>query len=216
MINLMLGDSIELMKDIPDHSIDLILTDPPWGYDNLKQFAVQPINYSLVSETDFQKCLTDMYRVLKNGSHAYFFTSNLRLNTHIPMLESVGFKYHQILVVPTDSMKLGYGWRHAFLPIIFVSKNGTATCNQHNKCNLFHSEKFDALNKPPNVIRSIIQMSSDLDNLILDPFMGSGIIGLMSAQMGRNFIGMEIDPDTFQVAKDRIENARKQEKLVTE
>jgi len=67
--------------------------------------------------------------------------------------------------------------------------------------------------KPVDLIENIIRHSSNEGNLILDPFMGSGTTGVACVQTGRNFIGIEIDPDYFKIAERRIKEAQMQPRL---
>ena len=61
--------------------------------------------------------------------------------------------------------------------------------------------------KPENLLRRIISIGSKEGSNILDPFMGSGTTGVIAKQLGRNFIGIEIDQSYFEMAAKRIENA---------
>lgn len=67
--------------------------------------------------------------------------------------------------------------------------------------------------KPENLLQRIILIGSKEGDTILDPFMGSGTTGVVAKQLGRNFIGMEIDQSYFEMAMQRIENAEKNTSL---
>ncbi|MHB8552499.1 MAG: DNA-methyltransferase [Thermoplasmataceae archaeon] len=62
--------------------------------------------------------------------------------------------------------------------------------------------------KPVWLIRRTIETSCKPEGIIFDPFMGSGTTGVACVQMGRNFIGYELDPDYFKIAEDRIRRTR--------
>ena len=61
--------------------------------------------------------------------------------------------------------------------------------------------------KPIGIMRWLVKTYSNKNQTILDPFMGSGTTGVACAELGRKFIGIEIDPDYFEIAKKRIETA---------
>jgi DNA modification methylase len=67
--------------------------------------------------------------------------------------------------------------------------------------------------KPLRLMQQIVWTHSDPGDLILDPFMGSGTTGVAAVQLGRNFIGVELDPGYFDIACRRIEEAQKQADL---
>ena len=143
------------MKEVPDISIDLVILDPPWSYDSYGQFPNRNIEYKTVSDSYLEGAFNEVMRILKPKSHCYLFTTNLRLGKDIPLMEKIGFTYHQILVVPYQGIKLGYGYRHEFLPILFLSKNGTSTTNYHNISNLFSPYSFNTLEKPLPVVETL-------------------------------------------------------------
>jgi adenine-specific DNA-methyltransferase len=67
--------------------------------------------------------------------------------------------------------------------------------------------------KPCKLISHIVKVSSRHGQTILDPFMGSGTTGVACANLGRKFIGIEIEPQYFDIACERIENAQRQQRL---
>jgi DNA modification methylase len=71
---------------------------------------------------------------------------------------------------------------------------------------------FHPTQKPPGLMRWCIQFIPEAD-VILDPFMGSGTTGVACAQLGRDFVGIEIEPKYFEIACERIANAQRQQPL---
>ncbi len=67
--------------------------------------------------------------------------------------------------------------------------------------------------KPLNIIKNLIINSSNEGDTVLDCFMGSGTTGVACKELGRNFIGMELEDKYFEIAKNRIENNKKQDTL---
>ena len=71
-------------------------------------------------------------------------------------------------------------------------------------------EKRHPTQKPLRLIRELVHLFSDVDDTVLDPFMGSGTTGVAAIKEGRRFIGIEIDPDYFEIAVQRVSEAQKQ------
>lgn len=67
--------------------------------------------------------------------------------------------------------------------------------------------------KPVTLVCQLIKDFSDNGDLVIDPFMGSGTTGVACVQMGRKFIGIEIDPGYFEIACKRIEAAQRQTRM---
>ena len=122
-------------------------------------------------------------------------------------MEKIGFTYHQILIVPYQGIKLGYGYRHEFLPILFLSKNGVSTTNYHNVSNLFSPYSFNTLEKPLPVVETLVKQSSKEGNTVIDPFMGTGTTAVACKNLKRNFIGFEIDAERFNEVKIRVNSS---------
>ena len=199
------GDALTYLRELPDNSIDLAILDPPWSYDSYGQFPNRNIEYKTVSDTYLEEAFREIMRILKPKSHCYLFTTNLRLGKDIPLMEKIGFTYHQILIVPYQGIKLGYGYRHEFLPILFLSKNGTSTTNYHNVSNLFSPHSFNTLKKPLPVVETLVKQSSQEGDTVIDPFMGSGTTAIACKHLKRKFIGFEIDTERYDSIVRKIE-----------
>ena len=198
------GDALSYLKEIPDNSIDLAILDPPWSYNSYGQFPNRNIGYNTVSDAYLEEAFREIMRILKPKSHCYLFTTNLRLGKDIPLMEKIGFTYHQILIVPYQGIKLGYGYRHEFLPILFLSKNGTSVTNYHNVSNLFRPYSFNTLGKPLPVLETLVKQSSKEGDTVIDPFMGSGTTAIACQNLKRKFIGFEIDAERFNDVRIRV------------
>ena len=199
------GEALPYLKEIPDNSIDLAILDPPWSYNSYGQFPNRNIAYKTVSDSYLEESFREIIRILKSKSHCYLFTTNLRLGKDIPLMEKIGFTYHQILIVPYKGIKLGYGYRHEFLPILFLSKNGTSVTNYHNVSNLFRPYSFNTLGKPLPVLETLVRQSSNEGDTVIDPFMGTGTTAVACKNLKRKFIGFEIDTERYDKVIRKIE-----------
>jgi DNA modification methylase len=201
------GDALTFLKEIESESIDLAILDPPWSYDSYGQFPNRNIEYATVSDIYLEESFREIMRILKPKSHCYLFTTNLRLGKDIPLMEKIGFTYHQILIVPYKGIKLGYGYRHEFLPILFLSKNGSSVTNYHNVSNLFRPYSFNTLGKPLPVVETLVKQSSNEGDTVIDPFMGTGTTAVACKNLKRNFIGFEIDKDRYREIEIRVRSS---------
>lgn len=196
-IKLILGDCLEEMKKIPDKSIDLVLTDPPYGLPNE--------NFDIVI-----KSLKEIKRISK--------TQIIILDWRNPLTIKDG-KFAELV--------WEYGWvsggrtkSNHFYPthntIHFLGKNNfnfdTKTgsiikrqpgFSSPRQCS-YANKTGHPFEKPKELMKYLIKRS--ISDIILDPFMGSGTTGVACKELGRNFIGIEISRDYYNIAKKRIDN----------
>lgn len=82
------------------------------------------------------------------------------------------------------------------------------------KINFYKEKKFGHITQKPQVLMErIIKTCSNQEKIVVDPFMGSGSTGVACANLNRNFIGIELDPQYFKIAEKRIKEATEQQKL---
>lgn len=224
---LWLGDSRELLRNVPDHSVDVICTDPPYNLGtysrgNIKMSWRSDFNNDVAAwdQTSFEpvEWLAEFQRVLKPTGNIFAFTSyNLLGRWHEvfdPAFDTFQFMvWHKTNPAP----KL---YRAGFLnscELIVVTWNGGHKWNfgrQNEMHNFIESpicggrERLrnpkHPTQKPLAVLRRLLELSSDTGDLVLDPFMGVGSTGVAALELGRKFVGMELDPEYFHAAEARI------------
>ena len=224
MIDLRRGDCLELMKDIPDKSIDLVVTDPPYktisgghntpkwisGYGNsvLHKNDGKIFEFNDVSHKDWLK---ECYRVLKDNSHIYIMTNLLNLFSLKELAEGVGFKLHNLLVWEKNTANANRWYMKNCEYVLFMRKGKSKTINNpssktvHCFNNIVGNKKHPT-EKPVDLMKLYIYNSSNKNDTVLDPFMGSGSTGIAAKELNRNFIGIELDEKYFNIAKERINN----------
>lgn len=225
MIDLRKGDCLEIMKDIPDKSIDLIVTDPPYrtisGGNNTPKWLSGYGNSVLYkndgkifkhNDINHKEWLKETYRVLKDNSHIYIMTNLLNLFTLKNIAEEVGFKIHNLLVWEKNTCNANRWYMKNCEYILFMRKGKAKSINNASsktvhKFNNIVGTKKHPTEKPIELMELYISNSSKEGNIVLDPFMGSGSTGVACLNTGRNFIGIELDENYFEIAKNRIENA---------
>lgn len=215
------GDCLELMKNIPDKTVDLVITDPPYiietnGAGIYKQADKQYVKELNGIKDGFdEKVLDELCRVMKK-INVYFFCSQKQI---IPLLDYFVKKkecnwnilsWHKSNPIPACGNK--YLTDTEF--ILFFREKGVKIYGEFNTkftyyvtpLNLKDKKKFGHPTiKPMNIVQNFVLNSSKEGDTVLDCFMGSGTTGVACRNSNRNFIGMELDSNYFNIAKDRIE-----------
>jgi len=221
MIELLNGDCLELMKDIPEGSVDSVLTDPPYktitGGDSNGQNSTRPkgmlkgnrklFKYQKVKISDWMSIL---YRILKEGSHCYTFTNSLNMEKMLVESRKSGFKLHNILTWEKNNCTPSQYYMKNCEYILFLRKGKAKWINDIGGSKTVHrfdniiGNKVHPTEKPVDLLEFYIRNSSSNGDLVLDPFMGSGSTGVACKNLNRNFIGIELDKKYYDIAVNRI------------
>lgn len=224
MINLMHGDCLELMKAIPDKSIDLIATDCPYmvvqggrvgsrtpkggifstHHEQFKKGKV--FNENNLSFSDW---LPELFRILKDKCHCYIMINGRNLIDLQGKAESVGFSYQNLLVWDKSNKTPNRYYMQQLEYILMLTKNGSRDINNMGTGNLLSfknpvGKKTHPTEKPVGLMSILISNSTNVGDLVIDPFMGSGTTGVACKNLNRKFIGIEKDDKYFEIAKTRI------------
>lgn len=224
MIDLRCGDCLEIMKDIPNESIDLIVTDPPYrtisgghntpkwisGYGSsvLYKNDGKIFKHNNINHYDWLK---ESYRVLKKGSHIYIMTNLLNLFMLKEIAEKIGFKLHNLLVWEKNTCNANRWYMKNCEYILFMRKEKAKSINNASsktvhKYNNIVGNKLHPTEKPVELMELYVKNSSNENDIVLDPFMGSGSTGVACINTNRNFIGIELDKKYYKIACERIHN----------
>jgi site-specific DNA-methyltransferase (adenine-specific) len=208
------GDCIDVMKTLPNNSIDLIITDPPYG-DNVEYgFTKKSIKNN---ENPLINCsaLVECYRILKKNKSLYIFTNW----KHYPFLTEfilryTKFKIRHLIIWRKHNFGLGWAFRHQYEMILVLEKGKPKYSlkdfsDVQNATHINHNHLTHPHEKPIDLIIKMINHSSKEGDLILDPFCGSGAICLASKNSKRNFIGIELEETYVRLAEERISKNRK-------
>lgn len=212
------GDCLELMKNIPDGSVDLVLTDPPYGMafkSNHRKEKYNEIQNDKSLEW-LEKYISECYRVLKNNSAIYCFCSWHNVDVFKQAIEKK-FKVKNILILEKNNTSMG-DLKGSYAPkyemIIFAHK-GRKLLNGFRYADIIKARRTGNKNhpteKPVDLLETFIKNSSDENAVVFDGFMGSGSCGVACVNTNRRFIGIELDEGYFNIAKERIGKAIKEE-----
>lgn len=219
-IKLYHGDCLKIMKNIPDGSVDMILADPPytmtkrgrscrpnWMPNNMGENV---FNGDIVKPKIWmQEC----FRVLKEDTHFYSFCNTNDIKDYLCAAEDCGFKLHNIITMIKDTGMPNRWYLKNCELVLFFRKGKAKPINDMTSRDWMMVEmptkkkgKLHITQKPIKLIEKLITNSSKEEDIILDPFMGSGTTGVACINTNRNFIGIELDDKYFEIAKNRIEN----------
>lgn len=217
-MQLLRGDCLELLRDIPDKSIDLILTDPPYGIDYQSQRRKDKASWKpkiINDKKPFTGFIPELKRILKPTGAFFIFTRWDVQQKFITEINDADLHVKNVIiwdkvVHSMGDLKRAYGSRYE--SIIFGNEkefrfnNGRPTdiitCKRVNPNKLIHPTE-----KPISLLETLISQTTKKNNMVLDLFMGSGSTGVACANTGREFIGIELDNKYFEIAERRINEA---------
>ena len=216
MIDLRQGDCLELMKDIPDKSIDLIIIDPPYSTPTITGFGRKQVKNvaDLSIQETYMKCLKEEFeRILKDNSPIFIFCDD----KYYPSIYRAFYNWQSVQMIVWDKGKIGMGkpFRKRHELIVYANRE---TIDYNRTENITHyptvlnykvvteKEKVHPAQKPIKLLEDLILGFSNENDTVLDCFMGSGSTGVACVNTNRNFIGIELDENYFNIAKERINN----------
>ena len=222
------GDSYKLIKEIPENSIDLILTDPPYNLNSYSTGDIhcnwrKTINNKIAKwdekDLDIENLLKEYKRVLNPTGNIFIFTTyNLMGSFH--KLFDPEFDTFQIMVwhktnPPPKIRRAGF-LNSCELIMCCWNKGHTWNFTKQSEMHNFFESPIcmgkERLNhptqKPVKLLKHIINIASNAGDVILDNFMGVGSTGVAALELGRQFLGFEIDNVYFKQAKDRLKNIK--------
>lgn len=211
------GDCLEVMKNIPDKSVNMILCDPPYNMNYVS--GRRKVKYKKIKNDDNLYFLKDFfeesYRVLKNNSAIYCFCSYHNVDKFIKYFKKY-FTLKNIIIWKKNNhgsgdLKAQYAPQYE---MIIYGMKGRKEFNLKRLSDIWEFNKtlnkLHPTQKPVDLLERCILNSSDEFDIIFDPFMGSGSTGVACVNTGRRFIGIEIDDEYYKIAKDRIRKVLKE------
>lgn len=229
-----IGDCLEKMKQLPDKSVDLIITDPPYNLGlfmknrgtNIKGMRDNHFAYSGWDDLDFESWsiqmdmfLRECHRILKKRGSLIIFMSIIKVETIINLAvknklyyKTVGI-WHKTNPMPRN-MNLHFvnsteSW------LYFINDGTTGIFNNRGKVihdfvessTINNSERKygkHPTQKPLTLICHFIDLLSNEGDIVLDPFMGSGTTGVGCEVLNRKFYGIELDKEYYSIASNRL------------
>lgn len=211
---------------IPDSSVDLIVTDPPYnlGFGGTTQTRTHKPRFSVIandqlSQRDYQRFtfqwLHQAYRILKAGRHIYVFIDWRMYPFMVLWMRRVGFVVKNCIV--WDKMRMGVGWQYRYQHefVIFAVKGDSKARRISTRAatdiwrvpRIPGNKTVHPTEKPARIMQEIILNSSEPGETVVDFFLGSGPVAEAVVMSGRNLTGFEIDPHYYSLSLGRIERA---------
>ncbi len=214
-----MGDCIELLDRLPAESVDLALTDPPYGIgyrSNRRKDGAH--RRQIANDSDLNivhRSARRIHRVLKPDSALYMFADRNRQDEVAAVLARAGFRVKNRIIWDKGNHTAGdcrgaFGFRYE---ILFLAVKGRPLIRGKRHDDIWRfprvpGQKLAHQNeKPVPLLVQAIEAFSDPGALVIDPFMGSGSTGEACALTGRRFLGCELDPRYFGPTVERLRAA---------
>lgn len=197
-----LGDSLEILKQIPSNSFDTCITDPPWSvYDRDESLTA--------SQKDLLPIFREVYRVMKHDSFLYLITCSADLTHYWQELPKLGFTLQAYPLIWLKDHTITHGrrnWQYArdYEPIIVAVKGNPSLTSGVERSsvlkyrNLHYTAMSHPHEKPIELLEQLIGDSTYIGGKILDPFAGSGVTLSAAKKMERSYIGIEKDKNFYE------------------
>ena len=248
---LILGNCLDAMRDIPDGSVDMVMADPPYGTTACKWDSVIPLepmweqlkrvtkkNGAIVMAASQPFTTTLIASNMKMFRHEWVWVKNT--SSGMMLAGKAPMKRHESLVMFCDGRatfnpqkvlgsatsqnhaKKGYSYQNkpsklydveGGVPFVwskFVNPHSVLPCDSVGNRD---KNRVHPTQKPVALMEYLIKTYTNEGETVLDFCMGSGTTGVAAKNLGRNFIGIELDPDYFKIAQERIENAQPRHEL---
>ncbi len=201
----------EAITQVSDKSIDLVVTDPPYGMKFQSNY--RKVKHKSIQNDDnldwLESWVIELKRVCKDEAHLYIFCSWHNIDL-FKQIVGAYFQVKNILIWEKNNTGMGDlegDYAPKYEMILFCS-NGSKKLNGGRDANILKAKRTGNENhpteKPVNLIRYLIEKSSNKGDLVLDTFAGSFSTAQACKEIGRDFICFEIEPEHCRTAKNLL------------
>ncbi len=210
-------DAVAWLRTLGSASVDLLVTDP--AYESLEKHraigTTTRLKKSKASSNDwfqifpnsrFPDLFQEAFRVLRPNSHFYLFCDQETMFVAKPLAEAAGFRFWKPLVWDKCRIGMGYHYRSRYELILFFEKGkrklrdlGVPDIIAHPRVHRGYPAE-----KPPEVSEVLIEQSSEPGDLVVDPFMGSGSVGVAAVRRRRSFLGNDVCAEAVAISSRRL------------
>jgi site-specific DNA-methyltransferase (adenine-specific) len=210
-------DAVNWLHELPADSVDLLITDP--AYESLEKHraigTTTRLKHSKASSNDwfkifpnarFGELFREVHRVLRRNAHFYLLCDAETMFVAKPEAEKAGFRFWKPLVWDKVTIGMGYHYRARYELILFFEK-GKRRLTDLGVPDVLSVPRIRGgypAEKPPEVAEVLITQSSQPGEVVADPFMGSGSVGVAALRHGRRFLGNDLNPEAVRIAADRL------------
>lgn len=241
---LALGDCIKKLKEINDHTIDLILTDPPYnlglfmkGRDTnlgaLRKNHFVAADWDNDEQEEWEQHMADFFkesaRILRKGGAVVVLMAVIKVETVMRIAEENGFYYkttgvwHKTNPMPRNMNLHFINSTESWVYFVYGSKTGTFNNNGKAVHDYIETSVIGSAEKkhgkhptqkPVKLMEHFIELLSAEGDMVLDPFMGSGSTGVAALNLKRQFYGIELNEEYYKIASLRITDLLRKPKLL--
>ena len=217
LFELSLADSVSWLREQPPESVDLLITDP--AYESLEKHravgTTTRLKHSKSSSNDwfkvfpnarFGELFDEVFRVLRRDTHFYLFCDAETMFIAKPVAERAGFRFWKPLVWDKRTIGMGYHYRARYEFILFFEK-GKRRLNDLGIADVISVPRIHRgypAEKPVAVSEILVTQSSQPGEVVADPFMGSGSVGVAAVKLGRRFLGTDLNPEAVRLSAERL------------
>lgn len=213
-------DCLEGMKRIPDNTVNLVITDPPYCIGTTSNGEKGSWNDNNIIKPFFDAYFKELKRVCKSEAELYINTDWRTYPFLYPIIQKY-FNVKNLIVWDYEWIKAGSHYRFSHEFIIYsikgdVKRKFSASDRdvwRIKPINFTSKNKLHNAEKPIELVSKMIQNSSVEGDIVLDTFMGSGTTAVACINTKRNYIGFEIDENYYSIAINRIKDTMSEPKL---
>lgn len=225
------NDCLEVLRGLPEKSVDLIVTDPPYQIDNTTAGGHSALARSIQGMNDEirnanlcdgfnESVLSEMMRIMK-APNIYIWCNAKQIPMYLQyfvMERGCNFDiliWHKQNATPLFNNKYLTDKEYC----LYFRRGGYCQPESYELAKTVFTQPINMKDKalykhptikPLNIIETLVGNSSREDEVICDPFMGSGTTGVAAVKANRNFIGIELNPEYYKIAEKRINAAKSQ------
>ena len=210
-------DAVVWLRELASESVDVVVTDP--AYESLEKHraigTTTRLKHSKASSNDwfkifpnarFGELFRELYRVLRKDTHFYLLCDAETMFIAKPEAEQAGFRFWKPLVWDKCTIGMGYHYRARYEFILFFEK-GKRRLNDLGIADIITVPRIRGgypAEKPAEIADVLIRQSSNNGDVVCDPFMGSGSVGIAALRLGRRFLGNDLNPEAVRIAAQRL------------
>lgn len=229
-IELYNGDCLEVMDKLIEQGVkvDVIATDPPYKVTSrghagnsggmLQKEINKSGNVFKHNDIKFEDYLPLFENLLNDDGHLYIMTNHVNMSSLLVELDNSGFKVSKIITWVKDNKIMGqfYMSQSEFIVFARLKKGKARRINNCGTSDVLHfpnkktkdenGNNIHDTEKPVEMMKVLVGNSTKENSVVIDPFMGVGTTGIACKELGVDFIGIELDENYFNIAKERIAN----------
>lgn len=210
-------DAVTWLRSLAPESVDLCVTDT--AYESLEKHravgTTTRLKVSAASSNEwfpifrnerFPELFAELFRVLKRDAHLYFYCDQETMFVAKPIGEAAGFKFWKPIVWDKKKIGMGYHYRARYELVLFFEK-GKRRLNDLGVPDVIECDRVRGgypTQKPEEVSRVLIEQSTQHGDLVIDPFCGSGSVGVAALRAGRRFAGTDVSEAAVKLASERL------------